>query len=205
MPFGFSSLQALLGRRRPPARPSAESLLYDEIAGERGRSERSDVATAESRGRYMDILGGGQEELDRSIRSAVSAGMPELNRNLQGAREGAISRGVGLGELGTSYEGDVYSAFQKNIANSAGLQAMNLYGTRTAGYGNLHELDVGVAEGSRSRYLDILAGQRDADIAKANAKKKRGSLLGSIVGGVGGFLLGGPAGASAGANIGSRL
>jgi len=196
---------ASLLKKKQPAKPSAESLLYDEIAGERGRSERSDVATAESRNRYEDLLGGGQEELDRYIKSAVSAGMPELNRNLQGAREGAISRGVGLGELGTSYEGDVYSAFQRNIANSAGSQAMNLYNTRAAGYGNLHESDVGVGEGSRSRYLDILAGQRDADIAKANAKKKRGSLLGTLAGGIGGFLLGGPAGASAGAQVGSRL
>jgi len=196
---------ATLFKKRAPAKPSAESLLYDEIAGERERGGRFDAERGASRGRYLDILGGGEAELDRYIRGAVSAGMPELNRNLQGARESAISRGVGLGELGTSYEGDIYSAFNRNITNSAAAQAMNLYGTRTAGYGNLYESDTGVAEGSRSRYLDILAGQRDADIAKANAKKKRGSLLGTLAGGIGGFLLGGPAGASAGAQVGSRL
>jgi hypothetical protein len=201
----YSSLMAGVLKKNAARRPSAESLLYDEIAGERGRGEGYDAARAESRGRYEDILGGGEAELDRYIKSAVSAGMPELNRNLQGAREGAISRGVGLGELGTSYEGDIYSAFNRNIANAAGAQAMNLYGTRTAGYGNLYESDTAVAEGGRNRYLDILAGQRDADIAKANAKKKRGSFLGALAGGVGGFLIGGPAGAGAGAQIGSRL
>jgi len=201
----YQGLLAPMKAKKVAARPSAESQLYDEIAGERERGGRFDAERGESRSRYLDILGGVEGELNRYIQSAVSAGMPELNRNLQGARENANSRGVGLGELGTSYEGDVYSAFQKNIANSAGAQAMNLYGARTAGYGNLYESDTNVAEGSRNRYLDVLAGQRDADIAKANAKKKRGSFLGSLLGGVGGFLIGGPAGASAGASIGSRI
>ena len=196
-----SPMDLLRRNRRPPAK----SLLYDEIAGEQGRGAGYDAQAGESRGRYLDVLGGGQEELDAFTRSAVSAGMPELNRSLQSSREGAISRGVGLGELGTSYEGDIYSAFNRNITNATASKALDLYGMKAAGYSNIYEGDTGRAEGSRSRYLDILAGQRDADIAQANAKKKRGSLLGGVLGGVGGFLLGGPAGAMAGAQVGSRF
>lgn len=125
--------------------------------------------------------------IKRTIASITSAQMPEFQRNLQDVRESALQRGVSNG-LGTSYEGDVFSAFQRNIANSAGQMAYQNYDT------------------SRNRYLDLLSGTRDYETAQENArKKKRGGLfggLGSILGGVGGFLLGGPAGAYAGSQIG---
>ncbi len=200
----FSPNWLLSPFRKKPGQPSAASMVYGELGTERTRDTGYDAAAAGSRQKYSDFLSGGQDELNQYIKGAVSAGMPQLDASLQGAREGAISRGVGLGELGTSYEGDLYSAFQKNIANSAAGQAMNLYTTKEQGYGNIYGTDVNVAEGGRNRYLDLLTGQRDYETAVANAKKKSGGFLGGLLGTVAGSFLG-PIGAAVGGKIGSKI
>lgn len=131
--------------------------------------------------------GAGESYLSRTVGSLTSAAMPEFNRQLQDTRESAIRRGVSGGGLGTSYEGDVFSAFQRNIANTAGSYANENY----------------------SRYLDLLTGQRDYEtyLAEQKRKKKGGvfGALGTLAGGVGGFLIGGPKGAMAGAEIGGSV
>lgn len=188
-------------------RPSAADQMYNEIGTERTRGAGYDAQAEGSRKQYEDILNGGQGALNDYVRSAISSGMPEFDKSLQDIRESSVRRGVGNGGLGTSYEGDLASAFERNIANATAGQAMNLYNTRAGGAANLYGTDVYRSEGSRSRLLDILSGQRDYELAQENAKrKKKGGLfgaLGGIVGGVGGFLLGGPEGAYAGARIGS--
>lgn len=150
--------------RLPAKRRSAADLLYDEMSPQAGESY-----------------------LSKTIGSLTSAGMPEFNRQLQDTRESAIRRGVSGGGLGTSYEGDVFSAFQKHVADTAGTYANENY----------------------NRYLDLLSGQRDYESYLAEQKRKRkGGLLGSLgtlAGGVGGFFLGGPKGAMAGAEIGGSL
>jgi len=81
-----------------------------------------------------------------------------------------------------------------------------MYNTQAGGYGRMYEGETAVAEGSRNRYLDLLAGNRDYEIMMDNMKReRRGGLfggLGAIAGGIGGFMIGGPAGAYAGAKIG---
>lgn len=150
--------------------------------------------------RYLDILGpsGGQDALNKSTQAAVASAMPDFRRGMQDVQETEVARGVGLGGLGTSYEGDLESAFQKNIANATAGRALDVYNTEAS-----------MEQNSRNRYLDLLTGNRDYETAVANAKKKRKSglfgALGSVVGGVGGFLVGGPAGAMAGSQIGGSL
>lgn len=148
-------------RRRPAA-----DLLRDEI----GR-ESPELAS--------DYLG-------KTIESMVSTRMPAFQGALQDAREGAIRRGVTGGDLGTSYEGDIISAFDRNTKNEIGGRALDTF------------------ENSRGRYLDLLTGQRDYDLAKENAKRKRGGFLGGLVGTLGGAVLG-PVGAAAGTQIGKKL
>lgn len=147
--------------------------------------------TTPDRNRFLDLLGGGQDALNTSIRSAVSAAMPGLQQTLQGSREDAIRRGISTGDLGTSYEGDILSAFQKNIANSAGSQALAL-----------HQSDLGAAQGlyenDTNRYLDMLSGTLDRKQAARNAKRQSenglangimsfiGQMYGSSQGGAGG-------------------
>lgn len=155
---------------RVPKRKSAADMLYDEIGRETPQAAQS--------------------YLDESTRAAVSAGLPEFNRELQDVRENAIRRGVSNG-LGTFYEGDLASAFERNIANATSSKSLDVY------------------ESSRNRLLDLLSGQRDYEMAVANAKKKKKAglfgALGTLAGGVGGFLLGGPKGAELGASIGGTV
>ena len=180
MTMPMPMMMPMFGRRRDnsQARLGREATREDLMYG--GYERRSD----ESRNRYLDALGGGQDALNESVRAAMSAAMPALEGSLQGSRESAIRRGITTGDLGTSYEGDIYSAFQRNIANSVGQQALGLYGTQLGGYGNVYDTDTELAQSSRNRYLDILAGNRDADVARQNAKnasKGRG-LLGLGIG-----------------------
>ncbi len=149
-------------------------------------------------GQYQDILGGGQDALNQSIESAMSAAMPEFRKAMQGTQETEIARGVGLGELGTSYEGDLESAFQRNIANAAGSQALGLYGERLGAsqYGY---------ESGENRYMESLSGNRDYETSLENANRKRKSGLFGALGGVAGGLIGGPMGAELGAAAGSAL
>jgi hypothetical protein len=153
---------------RVPKRRSAADLLYDELSP-----------------------GAGESYLSRSINSLTSAAMPQFNQQLQDTRENAIRRGVSGGGLGTSYEGDVFSAFQRNVSNTAGAYANENY----------------------NRYLEMLSGTRDYETYLAEQKRKRkGGLfgaLGSIAGGIGGFILSPPGlnlqGAAAGAKIGGSI
>lgn len=140
----------------------------------------------------------GQDAFAASFKAAMDAAMPQFQSQLQGVRESAIRRGISTGDLGTSYEGDLASAFQRNTANAAASQAMGLFTTNA----NLYQ-------GQQGTYLDLLTGQRDAKQDQANAAKRRsaGILggLGSLAGaGIGGAL-GGSAGAQLGAGIGGSL
>lgn len=207
--FPMSTAMMLMNRPKQPGRKSAESMIYDELGTERSRGGGYDAAAGESRKRYTDLIEGGQGAFEESARAAVDAAMPSFRSELQGVRESANRRGVGVGDLGTSYEGDLASAFDRNMKNAISSQALGVYGTRLGASGDVYGMDVDLGESSRNRYLDLLTGTRDYEFAKANAKRKRrGGILGAfgtLLGGAAGFALGGPAGAAAGANIGGSF
>lgn len=159
MPSIFDSL-------RRPRRPSGADLYREAID-----TERPEAAT---------------DYLTKTVGAQTSAAMPGFLSELQNIREGAIRRGIGGGELGTSYEGDLASAFQRNVATQVAGKSYDAFQT------------------SRDRYLDLLTGQRDYETAQANAKRKRGGLFGKILGTVAGSFLG-PFGAAIGGNIGDKL
>lgn len=159
-------------------------------SGTGGRQGGMDAATAQQgqyaqtdRNRYLGALGGGQQALDTSTQAAISSGMPQLNQNLQSSREDAIRRGISTGDLGTSNEGDIYSAFQRNIANSTAGQAMNLYNTQAQSYGNL-------ATNSGNNYLDLLTGGLDRQQQQTNQKTSFWNSLISAGGQAAGAYLG---------------
>lgn len=129
----------------------------------------------QDRNRFLDALNNGQEALNTSTRAAVSSAMPGFQRQIQGIREGAIRRGASNGDLATSYEGDAASAFDKNITDSVASQATALHGQQLAGYG-------GLASESGNHYLDLMAGNRDAEQAKSNNKY---GLLSGVIGAAG--------------------
>lgn len=111
--------------------------------------------------------GAGEDEFARLINSQYNRLMPQFNQSLQGLRENAIRRGISTGDLGTSYEGDLASAFQQNLLDSISGGAMDLYNTR----------------------LDVLSGAADRRTAEKNAKRQaKGSTLGGLFGGVGSLV-----------------
>lgn len=146
----------------------------------------------QSRNRYMDAIGGGQQAFETSARSAVAAAMPQFNSQLEGVRANAIRRGVSNGELGTSYEGDLASAFQKNISNAIGGQALGLYGQQLGGYSDLYHGDYGAEEDSSNRYFDLLSGVEDRkEIARQRKLREQQGWAGLGVDLIGKFTPGG--------------
>lgn len=139
----------------------------------------------EDRNRFLKALDGGQDALESSTKAAVANALPDYMKNLQGSREAAIRRGASTGDLQTSYEGDLSSAFDRNVSNAVAGQAANMYGQKLSATGQL-------AGQSGNTYLDLLAGNRDAHQADQNNKY---GLLGGIVG---------AAGQAAGAYYGAR-
>lgn len=124
------------------------------------------------RNQYLNTLAGGQNALNTSTLAAINSGMPALNQNLQSQKESDIRRGISTGDLGTSFEGDITSAFQKNIANTTAGQAMNLFNTQAQGYGNLNASDT-------SNYLNLLGGNADRNQSAQNAQT---SFWNSLIG-----------------------
>lgn len=135
---------------------------------------------------------GAQDALNTSTRAAVDAAMPSFRGQLQGVRENAIARGASTGDLGTSYEGDLASAFDAHTKNAVASQAAGMYN-----------------EG-QNRYADLLTGGMDRQTQDQNYQRQRkaglwgslGSALGAWAGGRNG---GGMAGAGAGAGIGGAI
>lgn len=101
----------------------------------------------------------------------LSSQMPALMQSLQGTRENAIRRGISTGDLGTSNEGDVYSAFQRNLANVLGGLSMQGY------------------ENSRNRYVDMAGGKLTGALdAENSARNSWASILGAGAGVAGSFF-----------------
>lgn len=146
---------------------------YNEATGQEGANAATD------RNRYLDLLNNGQQAFETSARAAMEAAMPAFSRQLQGVRESAARRGLSTGDLGTSYEGDLTSAFQKNTANAIAQQALGLYGERLGSAGSLYGME-------HNNYLDLLSGQLDRKQAAKNARAQaNASMWGGVLSGLG--------------------
>lgn len=112
-----------------------------------------------------------QDYLMQTLRAYESEGMPKFQGALQDIRENAVRRGITGGDLGTSYEGDLASAFQQNIMDVGGRYAYDAY------------------QGSRNRYLDLLTGGADRETGRRNAQRDMwGNIIGSGLGALGTYL-----------------
>jgi len=119
---------------------------------------------------------GWQTAFNQTAGAQLAGALPGLRSQLQLTREDAIRRGVSGGDLGTSAEGDIMSAFTRNMGNAFAGQAANMYNQ------------------SRNRYLGLLGGQLQYDASQENAN--RNFYSGLIGGGIslGSSLLGARAG-----------
>jgi len=119
---------------------------------------------------------GWQDAFNKTAGAQLAGALPGLRSQLQTTREDAIRRGISGGDLGTSYEGDIMSAFQRNTANAFAGQAADMYNQ------------------SRNRYLGLLGGQLDYTSSQENANRNFWSgLLGGGIS-LGSSLLGARAG-----------
>lgn len=113
----------------------------------------------------------GSAQLADLIRSQISSAMPQFNQALGGVRQNAIQRGISTGDLGTSYEGDLASSFQKHIADSVAGQSFNLF------------------QGNRNTYLDLLSGGMDReDNAQNESRNRKSGLIGAGLKAAGSFF-----------------
>jgi hypothetical protein len=109
----------------------------------------------------------GSAQLGEAIRSQISAAMPQFEKRLGGVRENAIARGISTGDLGTSYEGDLASSFQRHISDSVAGQQFNLF------------------QNNRNSFLDLLTGGMDReDDAQNESRNRKAGLMGGLIGGV---------------------
>lgn len=139
---------------------------------------------------------GWEDAFNKTAGAQLAGALPGLRSSLQMTREQDIRRGISTGDAGTSAEGDLVSAWGRNIGNSFAGQALNAF------------------QNSRSNYLDLLTGKMDRQQADLNAARKRrastfgaiGAGVGALAGGLsGGGMKGAAAGAQAGGSIGSGL
>lgn len=140
-----------------------------------GAADQYGKYATEDRNRFLTAFNGGQDALESSTKAATANALPGFMQNLQGSREAAIRRGASNGDLQTSYEGDLTSAFQRNVSNAVAGQASNMYNTKLNAAGSL-------AGSSGNTYLDLLSGNRDAEQADKNNKY---GLAGSVLGAAG--------------------
>lgn len=115
----------------------------------------------------------GQDAITKMTQSAMGNAMPGFMQQMQGQKEDSIRRGISTGDLGTSFEGDLTSAFQRNIANSVAGQAGTMFNNRN----NL------LYQGTND--------QLDREQAAQNgAQQRKSGLINSLISGAG-MALGG--------------
>jgi hypothetical protein len=120
---------------------------------------------------YEENGGGFAKAFNDTAGAFLQNAMPQFRNQLQLTREDAVRRGVGTGDLGTSNEGDLTSAFQRNIANS-------LASLSASGY-----------ENSRNRIMELLSGKAGMDMNDYNQNANMwGSLAGAGIGAFGSWL-----------------
>lgn len=129
----------------------------------------------QDRSQFESALSSGQGALNNYISAALSAAMPSFNAQMQQVNEGAARRGISNGDLSTSYEGDLASAFQRNIANATAGQAMNLYSTQLGA--EQKQLNTDTA--------DYASGLTNANDIATATKNRKAAGMSALFGGIG--------------------
>ena len=194
----------------------AADLLRREIDREQQAYRGCSSAADTSRANYMRRLGAfDPAAYARSTAEALGSSLMEDFVRAEAARNAALNaRGIYGSPIGhAALTRDFNERLARALA-SLGMEAALMQQGVIDRYGDLYRGDIALAENSRNRYLDLLAGQRDYETALENERRRRrsglfgnlGSLLGAAVGtlitpGIGtaiGAQLGGYAGRAVG-------
>lgn len=162
---------------------AAGGAILGGVAGARGKKRKKGPAVdpmqtpdiMDSRKRYMDLLTGGQDAVNRSSRAAADYALPGFKQDLQGIRESSARRGVSNGEIATGYEDRASTGFQDRIAQAIASNSMGMYGAQLGGASDIYGTD-----------LDVRSGSLDRAQAAENARQQRKrSMWGSLLGAAG--------------------
>lgn len=178
--------RALFGRKR---NPFAEQLEREQ-GTENDIWKQRDSTMRQTRNSLVSMLAGGDDQTAALMKTNLEAAMPAFESSLQRTRAGANRRGISTGDLGTSYEGDITSAFDRNQRGAAAKLAFDTYDRRLRGTQSLYGMDADFAEGSRNRYLDLVSGNRDNRNAEDNAETASGNAAAGTAAGLAGRYYG---------------
>lgn len=182
--MGYSSvLRGAMDKRNKAKGPSWSEQMMQGAVEDREAAEGFEAQASESRNRYLEMLAGGPEALNTYARSAAESARGALMGDLQGAREMAQRRGISTGDLGTSYEGDIFSAYDKNLSNAVAGQSMNMLDFQASGARDMYGMDVEMGDNRRNRYLDLIAGHLDRQAGERESRRAGRAATNQAIGG----------------------
>lgn len=131
--------------------------------------DRDDGIDDETNARYGSAMrqsqdpNAGMDQISKMTQAAMSSAMPSFLKQMQLTKEDGIRRGISTGDLGTSTEGDLASAFDRNMSNSVAGMAGDMY------------------KFNQGNYLDLLTGKMDREQGAANdAAQRKSGFMGGL-------------------------
>lgn len=128
---------------------------FSKITGQDARHRASQATIGQMDSAMADEQSGAgwEDAYNKTAGAQLANALPDLRNSLQMQRENSIRRGVSTGDYGTSAEGDLVSAWGRNIGNSFAGQAAGMYNA------------------SRGRYMDLLSGKLSYNTNQENSNR----------------------------------
>lgn len=165
--LGSKLLGGMFGKKKKASRDPMEAAAADEMA----RSGRYEAQANESRTRYLSQL----DSYDpgayaREQAGAITDEFGEDYANAEaGRRTGLARRGFYGGSVGRGMLNKQLSTRLARDLSGLAMQTAQMKQGQIDRYGNVYEGDRQAGMYSHGQYLDLLAGNRDAQIDKRNA------------------------------------
>lgn len=176
-------------------RYNPQAYLDREALNEREREKLGRYRASVSRGRYVNLLKGfdpreyASETATALAEDSAEARNREANRRARTMnRRGFFGANLGRAQSNRDFNDRLARSLARLSLDTAGMEM-----GRIDRFGDLYQSDVGVQERSRNRYLDLLAGNRDADLLRRQMEtERRGQwfdFFGDVAGGAAGLFL----------------
>lgn len=174
----MASLMDIIRRRD---RESGRESLRREEDEEGRRSQRFEGREGRSRGELVEF---DPMEATRETATAVGADLMEDFRGRDAARAGGLNASGLFGSgIGTGRQA---RDFNERLSNALSSIAQRGAGMRLGQLSDIRRGDIGRAEASRDRELDLISGRRDEELARWLQKKRSSdSRFGAVAGAIG--------------------
>lgn len=194
--IGYGRFGQMLQQQRK--KPSTRERLSARFQGQAKKDEeRGDVLEREAEDRLRGF--DAEDAARRSARAQFDEFREDLGEDIQDLRGSQVGRGRLNSGFGFDEEDELVSEGIENLGRSLTQNALQAQGLNLSATSQLGAM----GQGRTSRFLDVLASERDADFLEEEMRRrkkadKRGGLfsaLGTVAKGVGGYIAGGPVGA----------